>query len=537
MAPTSSVSGLSSGIDWRSMIEQIRTAEHKPIDLISKQKGVYENKLKAWQDLNTRLLGLKTAAEKINTPQGFNLLTGSSLSSSATKPDDLLTANIGEAGQIGSYAVEVLQTARVEKWSSRSFTSQSEALGTGYAGTFQVNGRTVNVTADDTLADVRTKINNLNSGDQATKVTASIVSYSATDNRLILTSQTEGAAGITLQAEGSPDLVAAFGFAEIQSGRDASLMVDGVSVTRSSNTISDLLPGITLNLKKAEVGTTVTLDVNRDLEGLTGLIKGFVDQYNQVMDFIRTQSTYNQTDKQTGGVLFGDGTLRSVKRELTQAIINPVWGATSGFSILGQAGIKLNNQGNLSVDETPLKSYLETNFVAIKKLFTAEGTSSSSSLDYISHGIKTNAGTYAVSISQAPATGVDVAGTINGEAAIGSGDTLTGAPGTSAEGLVVSYSGTGTGNAGSVTLTIGVAEAFSRILHHLTDNIDGYVADKQTGIQTRIDNLDKKIDVMEDRLDKRMEILTNQYVAMETSMSKMQSLSSWLSSQISQLKS
>ncbi len=176
MAPTSSVSGLSSGIDWRSMIEQIRTAEHKPIDLISKQKGVYENKLKAWQDLNTRLLGLKTAAEKINTPQEFNLLTGSSLSSSATKPDDLLTATIGEAGQIGSYAVEVLQTARVEKWSSRSFTSQSEALGTGYAGTFQVNGRTVNVAADDTLADVRTKINNLNSGDQATKVTASIVS-------------------------------------------------------------------------------------------------------------------------------------------------------------------------------------------------------------------------------------------------------------------------------------------------------------------------------------------------------------------------
>jgi flagellar hook-associated protein 2 len=539
MAPTSSVSGLSSGIDWRSMIEQIRTAEHKPIDLVSKQKGVYENKLKAWQELNTKLLALKTAAEKLNKAQGFNLFTSTSRSSTATNPDDLLTATVGEAGQVGSYAIQVLQTARVGKWSSSSFTSQAAALGTSYAGSFTVNGRTVTVAADDTLADVRTKINNLNSGDQATKATASIVSYSATDNRLILTSQTEGAAGITLapvlEPEGAPNLVTALGFTEIQTGLDASLMVDGVSVTRSSNTISDLLPGITLNLKKAEPGTTVTLNVNRDLEGVTGLIKDFVDQYNQVLDFIRTQSTYNQTNKQTGGVLFGDGTLRSVKKDLVNIVINPVWGAPSAFSILGQAGIKLNNQGDLSVDETTLKGYLGTNFDDIKKLFIAEGTSSSSSLDYVSHRLETKPGTYTVNISRAPASGVDIAGTINGEAAVGNGDTLTGAQGTSAEGLVVSYSGSTTGDVGSVTLTAGVAEAFSRILYNLTDSLGGYVADKQTSIQSRIDNLGKKINVMEDRLDKRMEVLTSQYVAMETSMSKMQSLSSWLSSQISQL--
>jgi flagellar hook-associated protein 2 len=535
MASTSSVSGLSSGIDWRSMIEQIRTAEHKPIDLVSKQKGVYENKLKAWQELNTKLLALKTAAEKLNKAQGFNLFSSNSRSSTGTNPDDLLTATLGETGQIGSYAIEVLQTARVEKWSGTSFTSQAAALGASYAGSFKVNGRTVTVAADDTLADVRTKINNLNSGDQATKVTASIVSYSATDNRLNLTSQAEGAAGITLQAEGSPDLVAAFGFTEIQSGRDASLMVDGVSVTRSSNTISDLLPGITLNLKKAEVGTTVTLNVNRDLKGVTGLIKDFVDQYNQVLDFIRTQSTYNQTNKQTGGVLFGDGTLRSVKKDLVNIIINPVWGAPLAFSILGQAGIKLNNQGDLSVDEPTLKGYLGTNFDDIKKLFIAEGTSSSSSLDYVSHGLETKPGTYTVNISRAPASGVDIAGTINGEAAVGNGDTLTGAPGTSTEGLVVSYFGATTGDVGNVTLTTGVAEAFSRILYNLTDSLGGYVSDKQTSIQNRIDNLGKKINGMEDRLDKRMEVLTSQYVAMETSMSKMQSLSSWLSSQISQL--
>ena len=535
MASTSSVSGLSSGIDWRSMIDQIRTAEHRPIDLLTKQKGTCGDKLKAWQELNAKLLSLKTAAEKLNTTQGLNLFTSASRSSSATDPDELLTATLGSAGKTGSYDLEVLQTARVQKRAGKTFSSQSSALGDGYAGTFQINGRTVTVAAGDSLADVRTKINNLNSGDQATKVTASIVSYSSTDHRLILTSQQEGAAGFTLAPAGSPDLVQAFGFTEIQAGRDAQLKIDGVSLTRSSNTITDVLPGITLNLKKAETGTTITLDIKRDLDGVSSLIKEFVDQYNQVLDFLQTQSTYHQGDGQSNSILFGDSTLRSVRSNLTKNVITPVWGVSSQFSTLAMAGITLDNQGKLSINESKLKGYLGTNFDDIKRLFIAEGTSSTSNLKYITHGVKTTPGTYGVTITQAASTGVDVAGTINGEAAIGSGTTLTGAPGTSIEGLAVSYSGTATGNVGNVTLTLGVAEAFSRTLYNLTDSHGGYVAYKQTSLQTSMDNLDSKIKQMETRLDKRMETLTRQYIAMETALGKMQSLSSWLSSQITTL--
>jgi flagellar hook-associated protein 2 len=535
MASTTSVSGLSSGIDWQSMIDQIRTAEHKPIDLLTKQKGTYGDKLKAWQDLNTKLLSLKTAAEKLNTAEGFNLFTSSTSSSSGTNPKDLLSAAIGTAGGTGSFAIEVLQTATAQKIASQSFSSRSSAMGAGYAGTFQINGQAVTVADTDSLADVQTKINNLNNGAQATNVTASIVSYSATDNRLILTSQKEGAAGIGLQTVGSPDLVAAFGFTEIQAGKDAQLKVDGMSLTRSSNTITDLLSGITLNLKKAEPGTTITLSINRDLDSVSSLIKGFVDQYNQVRDFIQTQSTYKQGSGQSNGVLFGDSTLNSVKSDLVKNVINPVWGVSSQFSTLGMAGIKLDNQGKLSVNESTLKGYLETNFEDIKKLFIAEGTSSTGNIKYITEGAKTTPGTYVVNITQAASTGGDVAGTINGEAAIGKGVTLTGAPGTSIEGLVVSYSGTATGDVGSVTLTKGVAEAFTQTLSNLTDGHGGYVAYKQTSLQTSMDNLDHKVKQMETRLDQRMATLTNQFVAMETALGKMQNLSSWLSSQISQL--
>ena len=627
MAGLTSVSGLASGLDWRSLIDQLRAVEHRPIDLLTNRKTEYSSKLKAWQDLNTRLLALKTSAEKLKDAGDFNLYSSFLNSSSTTKAEDILTASVGSATGSGSYALEVLQTARAQKVSGKSFTSQSAALGASYAGSFLINGHAVTIGETDTLADVRNKINNLNSGTTATKVTASIVSYSPTDYRLVLSSQEEGAAGMGIQQAGAANLLEAFGFVtatralknatssgadsdsfsssgtaiysllgmsaptsgnvtingqnvtidlsktltqiaadidalngvaaqvasstengatvyriaisgttsaanytdsgnvlqslgilkatfgsinevhlgdkantrttgagggnmttastwesintggdannvtngdtititgtkhdgtavsgtytisdkttqtvqglltqidtlfgltpgsaavvdgkiqvtdstsgdsllsiglvannqagagldlgtltastqgyamELQSGQDAQLKVDGNYLTRTSNTITDVISGVTLNLKKAEIGTTVTLNLNRDLDGMVNLIKGFVDKYNSVMGFIQTHSSYDTEKKQPGGVLFGEGTLRSVKTDLINNIVNPVGGVSSQFSIMGMVGVNLDNEGALSVNETILKGYLETNFEDVKKLFVANGDS------------------------------------------------------------------------------------------------------------------------------------------------------------------
>ena len=764
MAGSGFISGLSSGFDWRNMIDQLRAVEHRRVDLVTNQKTATQNQLKAWKELNTKLLALKTSAEKLKGADDFNIFSSSLSSSSSTKAEDLLAVSVGEKADIGFYGIEIIQTAQAQKMSSGTFTSQSTALGAPYAGTFLVNGRTVTIDATDTLADVRIKINNLNSGANASQVTASIVSYSSTDHRLILTSQKEGASGLSLQ-----QVPEAFGFQEIQSGRDAQLKVDGTSLTRSSNTITDVISGVTLNLKKGQEGTIITLNVNRDMDGLVNQIKGFVDKYNDVMSFIQTQSSYDTEKKQPGGVLFGEGTLRSVKTELINDLVNPVWGVSSQFSIMGLVGVNLDNEGRLSVKESTLKGYLETNFEDVKNLFIANGTSSVGTVDYVDHGLKTKAGTYAVNITQAatrgtvtgtvdlsggldqnttltlgsgnttftvgltngmtltqivnainseldqayaeaivgdrplyadagmsakisnstawanvyddtgtsaglqnddtitfsgtnrsgtsvsgsytitnsgtdtvqrllsaietaynntvtasidgngrisltdkttgtsqislfitgPAgrnlnfgtinvdptgadgsregrfavavtasasadnrlilthdnygsasgfsvtanaqlgftdttySGLDVVGTINGEAATGAGQTLTGNSGAAnVEGLALSYTGSATGSIGDVTLTLGVAEAFNRSLFYISDQFDGYVAYKQTSLENNVDRLEKNIEQMEARLDKRMTTLVNQFVAMEKLLGQMQNTSSWLSSQI-----
>jgi flagellar hook-associated protein 2 len=130
--------------------------------------------------------------------------------------------------------------------------------------------------------------------------------------------------------------------------------------------------------------------------------------------------------------------------------------------------------------------------------------------------------------------GVDVAGTIGGEAATGSGQILTGDDGeTNVDGLVIKYSGTDEDvDVGTVTLTLGVAELFDRVLFGITDLYEGYLAFKQDSLQDSVNDLETQIEQMEARLDSKMERMINQFVAMEVVLSQLQSQSQWLTGQI-----
>ncbi len=126
--------------------------------------------------------------------------------------------------------------------------------------------------------------------------------------------------------------------------------------------------------------------------------------------------------------------------------------------------------------------------------------------------------------------GLDVAGTINGESATGSGQELTGDDDeTNIDGLSIKYTGVTTGDIGTVKLTLGTGELFDRVMYNITDTYDGYVAFKQESLQDNIERLETRIEDMEDRLDAKMERMINKFVIMEVAMSRIQSQSQWLS--------
>lgn len=558
---------------------------------------------------------------------------------------------------------------------------------------------------------------------------------------------------------------------QLIAGADSLIEIDGVTVSRSSNTIDDILSGVTFNLLKADADTTITLGVQRDIDAIVSKVNSLVTNYNAVASYINTQSTYDATKQKTGGILFGDGTLSSVKFDLTSLLVENIWGVAADFSTLGLVGVNVDMYGQLKVDESTFRSYLNTNFNDVRKLFTADGTTSVGTLSYIGHGNNTKQGEYAVNITQAATkstsagdatslsgdetlmieekgrvatirltngmamsqvvnaindelgavyaevlaggeplyadsektsvitastkwdsvynsagisanvqdddvisfsgtlrdgrvvngsytiddasedsvqnllsaietafenevtasinssgrilitdktignsnlslsfdmtqahdlnfgtvessntdgqegrymmsitaslneenhlvlssdnygsaysftihqennllwtegdqtvdNGLDVEGTINGEAATGAGQILKGNSGNAnVDGLSINYTGTSTGEVGTVKLTLGVAEQYNRALYTITDSIDGYVSFKQQSLSESITKYEKQINDMEAVLEKKRNDMINQYVRMELALQKIQSQGNWLSGQLSAAES
>ncbi|HYW96208.1 MAG TPA: flagellar filament capping protein FliD, partial [Bacteroidales bacterium] len=164
-----------------------------------------------------------------------------------------------------------------------------------------------------------------------------------------------------------------------------------------------------------------TLNIDRDVDAIMEKISAFVDAYNEVTSYIQQQQSYDEDKEETGGVLFGDGTLSSVKSDITSTLIQSVWGVSSEYSMMGLVGINLDNEGQLSIDTGELQGYLNTNFNDVKNLFSANGTSNAGTLEYVSHSRDTQTGEYKVNITTAATQSTSTSN--NGT--VGENETLT----------------------------------------------------------------------------------------------------------------
>ncbi|HLA29169.1 MAG TPA: flagellar filament capping protein FliD [Syntrophales bacterium] len=991
---TNLISGLSSGFDWRTMVDQLIAIDHRKVDLVTNKKTDYSDKLTEWQGVNTKLLALKTAASALGAEDAFKVYSASTTSNTTTAASSLFTATTATTASPGMYNIKVTNLAQSEKISSTNFTASDTAL--SLAGDILISDKVVHVVSTDTLANIRDKINAVNTGTSPSRVTASIVQHSSTNYHLALSSDDTGSTGINILEGSSANVLQSLGFItsatptiktptsdgmksdlfsdasgvvgtllglssppgstsvtiggtgvlidlsnenittiasninligggisatvvnetvdgeikyridisgttsfvdngnilqmlgivkgnygtttqvvkgsvanvagalpitsatvwntidganvqnntsftitgkkhdgtavsgsytianaatgtvndlltqiqttfgatvtatidgtgkitvtdttagdsqlemtlvtnnqaggsldfgtvslstegrsmQLAAGEDAQLNVDNVTITKSSNTISDVIPGVTLNLVGEKTDTTVTLKVDRDMAAIKTKITSMADSFNSIMSYINTQFSYDEETNTTGGILFGDGTLSTVKSDLISTVTNTVNGLSSDYNRLSLIGISLDSNTNLTIDDTKLTAALTTNFDDVKKLFVAIGSSPNSQLQYVGHTDSTEGGTYSVNITQAATRttltggaampvslladetvtvqdyasgrlatvslttgmsrddvvnavnselaktyteqlqgsnntgyssstlfsgitgavngltitysgtkrnglqmsgsyivdttktlgdllsniedefdeevtasmsggkliitdkqsgdsslsftintsaisgldfgtvstttagryainitasktgsnelllthntygtgkvivvnesggsalglatatqvyGVNVAGTINSATATGSGQTLSlSSSGNNADGLSITYTGTGT-TTSDFTLSLGIGDLMDRLLGFITDSTDGYVGFKQTSLQDSIDSYETRITQMEATLERKSEMLINRFVAMEMALSKLQSQSSWLSSQISML--
>jgi len=375
MPGTIYISGLYSGINWAEVIDQIIQVEQRRIDILEEEKNSYENKLSAWQELNTKLLNVKTAAEDLADASVFNVFNVS-LTASTGEAEDFLVASAGTDAQEGVYEIVIKQLAQAKVDKSKSFSSASEAL--NLSGTLQLRkvGETdwvdITIETTDTLTDIKNKINQHT---DETGVVASIVQYADNDYRLILTAQETGTdnafevgqTDVAATTDGLGFWDDAFTTENIAiEAQNAIVNVYGEDAERNSNIITDLIPGITLNLKNADENVTITLTISRDIDTIVGNIKDFFDKINEVFEYINNQYTYTEDDE-TAPPLIGDSTLSLLQSDLREKLSNGItWDSTTHY--LFEIGITVDENGIYTVDEETLSEALTNNFETVRNL-------------------------------------------------------------------------------------------------------------------------------------------------------------------------
>ncbi len=379
------VGGLSTGVDYNELITKLIEVKRQPINLLEDKKDSYNQKISSYSDLSSKLTALKEAVKKLKTTTDFYAKAAS------VSDETALDVSVGGSTSIGTYTVAVTTLASEEKevHNGTGLTSSSDIVNnSGGDRVFQYSygGTQVSLTVADgtTLDTLKTLINDdvNNPG-----VTATVVN-DGTNYRLILTGNETGEtntitidAGTTLDGTGGTSDFTAASFAENKTASDADFTVDNLQISRSSNSIGDVIQGMTINLKKEAASSTIT--VTADTDAIKTQIEDFVSAYNDVVDFVSTQTDY---DSATGvsGILSGEGTIRGIQSRLRSMISSNVSGLTGDISMLAQMGINTNSKtGQLEFNSTTFESKLASNLDDIAEMFTDASSVATQVYDYI----------------------------------------------------------------------------------------------------------------------------------------------------------
>lgn len=349
----------SSTIDVQSLLNSVEQANAIPLQLLQQQQSNLQTQSSALTSIENDINALSTAVSALsNTSGSINSLTATSSDS------NLVTATADPTAAAGTHTIVVNSLATTSSYYTDPVASSSTPISTG---SFQITvgsnpAATVTVdNTDNTLSGLAATINGQNLG-----VTASVVT-DANGARLAIVSNTTGSAGNITIANNTTSL----NFNSAVTGSNASLTVDGVPINSTSNTISSVIPGVTLNLVGADPGTTVSLSLSPDASQATSAINSFVSAWNTVVQDLNSQFNV-ASDGTGGGPLEADNTLRGIQDQLLSAITTSVAGNT-GLVNLASIGVNMNTDGTLSVDSGALTNALSNNFSSVQNLLQGAG--------------------------------------------------------------------------------------------------------------------------------------------------------------------
>ena len=525
---TTYVSG-SSGYDYSGLIEAQYQAALQPAYDLEAEVEQESLELAAYQEMQGLLLDMQSALDDLTTDgtfgdsSVFDSKAGYLSSDTSTSADSLMGASVSSDASAGIYEIEVLEIAEAHKLASGTVADSSADL--GYSGSFTIQAAdgtasTITVDSDTSLSELEALIN---AESDTTGVSASILQVGSNDYRLILTGENTNQA-ITITSTAGDDVMTSLGVTdgaggfsnELQAAKAASFTVDGITLTRDSNDIDDVLEGVTFSLYAAEPGTTITLEIEDDLTAISNAISSFVDAYNAYRSFAIThQSTSDDGTASDTAVLFGDSTLRTVNRQMNDYLASMVEVDGTSYA-LGNFGITMDGDNYLEIDSSTLENALLTDLDAVSAFFQFESATSTDELAVLGHeGVYGNMDfTLNVAVDgSGDLTGADIDGDSSMITIVGSN--IYGAEGTAYEGLHFSYVGD-TSQAISVSIRQGLADQMTYLMDLFADGTTGLLAEQNADLQDSIQDKQEEISEIEAEAEDYYQDLVEKYADIES---------------------
>ncbi len=346
--------GLASGLDTNLIIDKLVELESRPLDLVRKRQTGLKTQISEIGKIRSKLSELSSAAK--------TLASSGSVATKVTTSHTGFDATTGAGAIAGRHTVTVSTLASAASALSTGFASSSTVVNTGqFDFTVQGVAYGFTVAAGTTLSDMATKIRETGAPISATVISDGTLSYLSLTNNQTGTPTSGAALSIT-------DTSGILG-ATVTAANNAAFNVNGLPITRSSNTVSDVIPGVTLSLK-AQPGTAETLVIGNDTEGTKTNVGKFVDAYNGVLKMLQAQLV-SPPGSDRSATLAGDTSIRGLQSNL-QALLTTKVSEVSTVTIrtLADIGLKTASDGALSIDTTVLNKALGKDAQAVNDLFS-----------------------------------------------------------------------------------------------------------------------------------------------------------------------
>jgi flagellar hook-associated protein 2 len=342
-------------IDFGSIVNALIQQASAPLTALQTSQTALKSQVTNYSTLGSRVAALNSAAAALGDLTSVNAFSGTSSDSSAV---GVSTTSDARAGH---YDVVVSALARAQVTVSTSSAADADTTIVASGGTLTLGGVDVAVTGDVTLQQLADTIN----ATDGIGVTATVIRTATNTYRLALTSSETGldnAFTVTNNLTGGSGVT--FG-ANAVDAADASLTINNVAVTSSSNTLESVVSGVTLTLGKQDAGTTIGIDIAPDSSGLKTKVEAFITAYNSLASFAEDQrSAATSGDASSIG---NDPLLRQLRNALRSAI-GAAYG-TSDVSRLSQAGIEFTQTGTLQLNDTVFTAAVTSNPVDVQDVF------------------------------------------------------------------------------------------------------------------------------------------------------------------------